>query len=54
MQYLRQPKPIKAYAGLGGFSCHAKLAQSLLNTVKQSLWTIWMSNFRRFNLIIEI
>jgi hypothetical protein len=53
MQYLRQPNPVIAKLRLLGLLAVVKLAWSLLTKLKQALWKICLSNFRRLNLIIE-
>ena len=53
MQYLRQPISVIAMVRLLSLLTVAKLAWSLLTKLKQAIWTICVSNFRRFNLFIE-
>lgn len=53
MQYLRQPISVIARVRLLSLLTVAKLAWSLLTMLKQALWTICVSNFRRLNLLIE-
>ena len=53
MQYLRQPISVIARVRLLSLLTVAKLAWSLLTKLKQALWTICVSNFRRLNLLIE-
>ena len=53
MQYLRQPISVIARVRLLSLLTVAKLAWSLLTKLKQAIWTICVSNFRRLNLFIE-
>jgi len=53
MQYLSQPISVIAKVRLLGLLPVVKLAWSLLTKLKQALWTICVSNFRRLNLFIE-